>query len=144
MSSSASEPDGSRPESTQASNEILAVFAHYRTHHPRAHRKPHSKMKEWRAVKARLTEGYTVEDLCRAIDGCHESPFHQGTNDTGAKYDGLELIVRDSSKVQKFMEIHERRQSGTDMAGLDEKTRRGAYAAQEWLRERQRKNADAG
>jgi hypothetical protein len=87
------------------SDGILLVFDHYRTYHPRAHRKPHSKQKEWVKIKARLAEGYTVEDLKLAIDGCHKSAFHCGDNENGKRYNSLELIVRDGSKVQQFMEI---------------------------------------
>ena len=87
------------------SDHVVEVFDHYRTHHPRAHRKPSPKSKEWRAIKARFAEGYTVQDLCSAIDGCHKSPWHMGANERGRKYDSLELITRDGSKVQQFMEF---------------------------------------
>jgi len=85
--------------------DVRLVFDHYRTYHPRAHRKPKATSKECRLIKARLDEGYSVDDLTAAIDGCHRSPFHQGDNDRGKKFDSLELIVRDGSKVQQFMEI---------------------------------------
>jgi len=84
---------------------VLLVFEHYRKYHPRAHKKPHCKMQEWKKIQARLGEGYTIDDLKLAIDGCHMSPYHQGENDGGRKYDTLELIVRDGSKVNQFIEI---------------------------------------
>ncbi len=102
------EKEGSNKPCPAAPNgtvDIHAVFNHYKTHHPRAHRKPNSKSKEWKAIKARLADGYTVDDLKAAIDGCHRSPFHQGDNEKGIKYDSLELIMRDSSKVTQFMEV---------------------------------------
>lgn len=108
---------------------MLAVFARYRTHHNRAHPRPKSTSKEWRLIRARLAEGYTVEDLCRAVDGCHKSPFHQGENDRGAKFDSLELIMRDSSKVQKFIECAEQGPQPV----LSERTRQNLRAADNWL-----------
>lgn len=60
--------------------------------------------KERRAkVKARLSEGYTVEQLKAAVDGCRASPHHRGQNDAGAVYDDLELICRNGGKVESFV-----------------------------------------
>jgi len=81
---------------------ILDVFLHYQTYHPDRHKNPNSRLTEWTKIRDRLQEGKSVEDLKLAIDGCHRSDFHQGNNDDGAIYDSLELIVRDSSKVERF------------------------------------------
>lgn len=106
---------------------IRAVFAHYRTYHPRAFRKPAATSKEWRAIQARLREGFSVDDLRAAIDGNHRSPFHCGENDRGKEYHALELIVRDGSKVTQFVEIP------LGGAVVSEKERRGQRAAQMWI-----------
>lgn len=74
--------------------DILKVFEHYRTLHPRACRKPRSDQKEWRHIRARLSEGSTVEDLNLAIDGYHRDAWHVEKGQLG-----LELIVRDASHV---------------------------------------------
>ena len=110
------------------SDDILAVFEHYRHYHPRAHKKPHSRMREWSKIKARLAEGCTVADLKLAIDGCHRSPFHMGENDNNRKYDSLELIVRDGSKVQSFIELAQQ-----DGPVLAQKTSKTIRAAQSWV-----------
>jgi hypothetical protein len=133
-SASLGEPDLLLSSDNHA-KEIKAVFAHYRKYHPRAHPKPTSKSKEWVKIKARLIEGYKVEDLCLAIDGCHQSPFHQGENDRGKHYDSLELIVRDGSKVNNFIEITER----PDPV-ISEGQRRGHRAAEQWLRYHEEKD----
>jgi hypothetical protein len=85
-----------------AATDILKVFEHYRTHHPKACPKPTPKSKEWKAIKARLAEGYTTERLCKAIDGCHKTPHNLGDNERGEKYLDLELILRDSGQVERF------------------------------------------
>ena len=108
------------------SPDVLSVFEHYRGYHPRAHKTPHSKQKEWGKIKARLAEGYSVDDLKLAIDGCHRSPFHMGENDNGRKYNPLELIVRDGSKVQSFIELAQ--QEGPVLAQKTSKTIRAAQA----------------
>jgi len=109
---------------------ILSVFDHYRTYHPRAHPKPNSNSKEWRAIAARLKEGYTAAGLKQAIDGCHKSPFHQGENDRGKKYDTLELIMRDSSKVNNFIETAE----APEQPVMSENERRSKRAGQNFLK----------
>jgi hypothetical protein len=86
------------------SKEILAVFDCYREKHPRSHPKPKSTSKEWRAIKARLDEGYSVETLKLAIDGMHLTPHNLGDNERGQKYLSLELCMRNGSQVQRFAE----------------------------------------
>lgn len=56
-----------------------------------------------KAIKARMAEGYTVEDLKRAVDGCAKSKHHMGMNDQGTVYDDLTLICRSGEKVEQFM-----------------------------------------
>lgn len=51
-------------------------------------------------VLSRLKEGYTVEQIKRAIVGCKTSPWHQGENDRGEKFDDLTLICANSSKAR--------------------------------------------
>jgi len=53
-------------------------------------------------VEARLREGYSVEDIKAAIDGCARSKFHMGENDGGRVHNDLELICRSGSKLEGF------------------------------------------
>jgi uncharacterized phage protein (TIGR02220 family) len=66
--------------------------------------------KRKKLVSARLKEGYSVEDLCLAIDGNKLSPFHQGNNDTGKVHDSLGLILRDAEKVDQFIGYTQQKQ----------------------------------
>jgi uncharacterized protein YdaU (DUF1376 family) len=84
--------------------EIRAVFTHYRQWHPRATPNPRSDSKEWRAIAARLREGRSVEDLCRAIDGYHRDPWHCGENDRHKAFLDLGLICRTGEHVQRGLE----------------------------------------
>lgn len=94
-------PKGKIP--TPAHESILAVFSHYRTYHPQSHRNPRPGSDEWKKIANRLADGYSVADLCAAIDGCHKTPHNLGDNEQGAKYLGLNLIVRTASQVDRFM-----------------------------------------
>lgn len=82
---------------------VELIVEHYRTHHSRA--RPGDKERE--RIRARLKDGFSVSDLCDAIDGNHLSPFHCGENDNGQKHHGLLLIMRDSDHVEKFMAVKE-------------------------------------
>jgi hypothetical protein len=83
----------------------LRVISHYKTYHPRAIPKPTPTGREWKLIEDRLREDYSVENLIAAIDGNHRSPFHCGENEHQRKYQTIELIMRDASHVQTFMEI---------------------------------------
>lgn len=58
-------------------------------------------------INARLKEGYTVDQIKAAIDGCARSPYHMGVNDQGRKYDDLDLICRSGEKLEGFVTINE-------------------------------------
>lgn len=123
-----------RPESLSSgkpdhSAAIRSVFAHWqeRCEHPRA--KLDDKRK--RLIRARLQDGYTVDDLTKAIDGCARSPFHQGDNKDGKVYDGLDLICRDGAHVDQFLKIAD----DPDTGGMSSHGRKTAAAAREFLGE---------
>lgn len=84
--------------------QVAAVFEHWRQtmNHPRAVLDD----KRRKVIEARLKDGYTADDLCQAVTGCSLSPFHMGQNEQGTRYDGLDLILRDGAKVDKFLAIH--------------------------------------
>ena len=75
------------------------VVEAYRLHHPRA--RPGDKERE--LIASRLSEGYSIDDLREAIEGCHASPYHCGINSNGKRYQSLELIMRSSEKVAGFI-----------------------------------------
>ena len=62
--------------------------------------------KRKKAIKARLKEGYTIEGIMEAIDGCRLDPFSMGQNNRGKAYNDIELICRDGSKLEHFQEFN--------------------------------------
>lgn len=114
----------------KVADQIRAVFDHWRMYHSQACPRPSGESKEWKKIRDRLGEGYTVAQLCRAIDGMHKSPFHLGENDRGTKYLKLELCMRDAGHVEQFLEViadHEKR-----APVLSEKTKRTLRAVDSW------------
>lgn len=68
-------------------------------------RKPILGAKRRSKLNARLSEGYTVEDLKLAVDGVLLSPWHMGDNPSGKKYLDIVTIFRDDAQVEKFMNM---------------------------------------
>lgn len=81
----------------------LELFAYWQTRFNKPRAKFGSDRR--RLVRARLREGYTPDDIRRAIDGCKASGFHNGENEGGGEYNDLTLICRNSSKLERFREI---------------------------------------
>ena len=94
--SSATAPDKSPdPDPTDL------IFEHWQ----RVHDHPKARLddKRRKLINRAMKLGYTANDLRLAISGCSKSPFHMGDNDGGTRYDGLDLILRDASKIDQFI-----------------------------------------
>lgn len=78
------------------------VFAHWQSRMG----KPNAKFTTGRRekIRARLRDGYTVEQLERAVDACAASDFHMGQNDSGTAYNDLTQILRNGEKLEQFLE----------------------------------------
>ena len=83
------------------SADVRCVFDYWREvmQHPKAILDD----KRRRAIASRLKHGYSVEQLKRAVDGCRGSPWHQGQNERRLVYDDIELICRDTKRVESFL-----------------------------------------
>lgn len=125
-----------RRKQHRASQDVRDVFAYWQQVMGHAQAKLDDKRS--RAIGARLSDGYSVADLCRAVDGCKQSPHHMGQNDTRTVYDDIELICRNGPKVDGFIKRAQQPQSivptGTTnqqqtMAAVQRYLERKAHAA---------------
>ena len=130
------EPKAKKPPTPAAeakvrtrAEEIRAVVAHYKKYFPERFRKFDSGSPEWNKINARFEDKFTFEELCASIDGMMRSPFHQGDNDDGRKYDSLEICVRSRAKVEQFIAMPK----AGEKPVLNKKNRRGQDAAQSLL-----------
>lgn len=117
-------PTPSRDESR--ADCVDQIFSHWkeRLNHPKAQLGEKRK----KLIIARMKDGYSVEDLKEAIDGCARSPYHQGGNTSGMVYDTIELICRDAQHVDQFRKIAIDGPPQLSQAGI-----RTAMAAQEFI-----------
>lgn len=56
------------------------------------------KAKIEKALKA-----YGLDNVKKAIEGCRNTPYNMGDNERGQRYDDIELILRDETKIERFM-----------------------------------------
>jgi hypothetical protein len=88
----------------QRERDIKTVFAHWKTVNDKDY-KHRLTGKRRGKINARLEDGYTPAELMRAIDGNAASDWHRGKNPQGVRYNELEFILRDTAKVDFFIEI---------------------------------------
>lgn len=89
-------------------SDIDAVFNYWKEvmHHP------HAKLDKKRSGKIRAAlKLYTVKELMDAIVGCSLDPWYMGKDPMNQKvFDDINLILRDSSKIDRFIELTQRHQ----------------------------------
>lgn len=90
------------PPVAKAPDDAQQVFEHWRGAMGKGAGAKFSSERR-KKVEARLKDGFTVEQLCKAIDGCAGSSWHMGQNDRGKRFDDLELICRDVRRVEDFI-----------------------------------------
>lgn len=83
------------------STQVSEVFDYWKIKHN--HPRSILDAKRRRIIIARLKEGFSVDRLKIAIDGCKNSAYHQGQNNSATVYDGIDLILRDASHVERFI-----------------------------------------
>lgn len=87
------------------SDPVIEVFNHWVRVHKDGRRGPKAILTpKRRKLIEKAIDMYGVETCIMAIDGCKNSPWHQGENPSGKRYDSIELILRDAQKIESFCE----------------------------------------
>lgn len=83
---------------SSASNEIFDYWKTIMNH-------PHAKLdnKRKRVITNALKLGYSQSNLKQAINGCANTPYNMGKNNSGQIYDDISLILRDADHIERFM-----------------------------------------
>lgn len=121
------------PVAGKFSASVSEVFEHW----TRVHEHPQAKLgdagsKRYRAIAGRLRDGYTVDQLKQAVEGCKNSPHHMGKNESNTVYDDIELICRSGAHVDKFMRLANANPSHMNLGAAGRET---VSAAQQWLQQ---------
>ena len=86
-------------------DDIQILFAYWQEIHN--HKRAKLDLSRKKKIKARLKDGYSVEEIKMAIEGCKLSAHHMGKNENGTIYDDIELICRDSKHIDSFIKQKE-------------------------------------
>ena len=103
------------------------IFNHWKAvmNHPNAQLDDKRK----KIIRNALQAGYTKTELCDAISGCAKTPYNMGSNDTGQRFDGLQVILRDADQIDRFIRNHQQ----PPLAGNSERSRNNTHALKNWL-----------
>lgn len=89
---------------TVVPTDIAAVFDHWK----QTHNHPRSQLDEKRRKVIRLAlKSYPAEQLCAAIDGYKNSPFHMGQNERKTVYDDIETLLKDGKHIDAGLKFAE-------------------------------------
>jgi len=78
-------------------------------------------------IMSRIREGYTKDDLIKAIDGCSRSDWNMGRDpkSNGKFYNELELIFRNGTNVEKFIaNLDQQKNQDSNTVPIDKKSDR--------------------
>jgi hypothetical protein len=80
---------------------VGVIWAHYvgGLKRIRPRRKPILDGKDRKTIGKQLAAGFTVEDLCKAVDGLLASPHHLGSNDTATDYLELRYAIKEPTRM---------------------------------------------
>ena len=112
-----------------SSIEIREVFEHWKQtlHHPQAVLDD----KRQRLIRQALASGYSVAQLCEAINGCAQTPHNLGDNERGQRYDGLHIILRDADQIDRF--IQNAKSPPRPQSAADRLLKTNVMAGNNWL-----------
>lgn len=102
-------------ESSPEHKSVLLVFDHWRN--KTGHKQAKLGDKRAQVVRSRLRDGFTEDQLLKAVDGCARFPFvgDGGRRSEGRpdeRYDDLELICRNEVQVEAFIRLADRQDKG--------------------------------
>ena len=93
-----------RPEGPTPEHQVFDFWAE-----SMSHRGAKFDRKRRARIRARLSEGRTPEDLCKAIRGALLDDWLMGRDKQSTKrFDGIETIFRDAAQVERLIDLYER------------------------------------
>ncbi|MBX4769476.1 replication protein [Klebsiella oxytoca] len=82
---------------------VRKVFTHWQKEHHHLSAKLDDKRRK--RIKARLAEGFTADELCRAISGAKGDSWLMGKNPSKKRYDGIDTLLRDAAQVERLRDL---------------------------------------
>lgn len=94
------EPSQDPSSSADAPDPVAVIFERWKEvmKHPKGQLTPERRKKIRTALKH-----YSLDECLTAITGCSVTPHNMGNNDSGERYDDIELILRDAKHIDRFI-----------------------------------------
>lgn len=90
------------PKQLKYAEEIHRIYLHWCERTGRNPRQCRLTDDRRRKVRARLADGYSEQDIMRAIDGMSTDDFLRGENERAQRYDDLVLVCRDGATLERL------------------------------------------
>jgi hypothetical protein len=87
--------------------DVISLWNYWLQIHGSSRGKPHTFTPSRRRALEKALGICGYETAMKAILGCSFSDFHMGGNDSGKKYNSVELIFRDEWRIAKFVDLAE-------------------------------------
>lgn len=99
-------PAEDKKDDPRTTEQVKAVFDHWLAGEQRTGGAERALLTDGRrtVIRARLDDGYTVDDLCKCIDGFHADPFHLGQNNRQSRYTDITTLLKNARKVDAGMQ----------------------------------------
>ena len=91
------------PPEQPVADQVRQVFAHWQTEHDHPTAKLDDKRRK--RIQARLAQGFSAEELCKAITGARYDTWLMGKNPSNKRYDGIDTLLRDAAQVEKLRDL---------------------------------------
>lgn len=89
-----------KTENPTAKNEIQEIFEYWQ--HVLNHKRALLDKKRSHKI-AQALKHYTIIEIKQAIEGCAKTPYNMGENKQNQRFDDIELILRDASHIERFI-----------------------------------------
>lgn len=93
----------SHPPEQTSSDSVRQVFNHWQSEHNHPTAKLDDKRRK--RIHARLAQGFSVDELCKAITGAKFDTWLMGKNPSAKIYDGIDTLLRDAAQVEKLRDL---------------------------------------
>ena len=98
----------------------LKVARYWRDKTGRDHRTEFTQ-KRLSLIRARLAAGHSVEDLCRAVDACAQSAWHNGENPSGVRYNDTQHIFT-PERLERWLSLKQPAEAVSPLHDAHEQT----------------------
>lgn len=91
------------PPEQPVADQVRQVFTHWQAEHDHPTAKLDDKRRK--RIQARLAQGFSAEELCKAITGARYDTWLMGKNPSNKRYDGIDTLLRDAAQVEKLRDL---------------------------------------